>query len=321
MTSNILRDPSRFKAKVAADVVAEVKKYVVGMDEGLWLGCLAMLSGGHVLIEGAPGTGKTLLAKNFTSALGGEFRRIQMTPDLLPSDIIGMNVYNIGTGQWSVRKGPIFGNVVLLDELNRATPRTQSALLEAMQEGQVTIEGAAFAMPKPSIFIATQVPAGSEGTYTLTDVQVDRFAFSTRTGLPGADAEAEIMRRVDLNDTRMAEKVADMGALMGAIEGARKVGVSPRVRDYIIALVSRARGMQELRAIPGPRASVWMLKGARALAFLEGRDYALPDDVKAIAANVLAHRMKVKPEFFGDEEAEPAKLIGKALDEVEVPKE
>ncbi len=321
MTSNILRDPSRFKAKAVADVVAEVKKYVVGMDEVLWLGCLAALSGGHVLIEGAPGTGKTLLAKNFTSTLGGEFRRIQMTPDLLPSDIIGMNVYNIGTGQWSVRKGPIFGNVVLLDELNRATPRTQSALLEAMQEGQVTIEGATFAMPKPSFFIATQVPAGGEGTYPLTDVQVDRFAYSTRTRMPAAEDELEIMRRVDLNDTRMAEKVADMGAFLKLIEQVKRVEVSPRVRDYIIALVGRLRGAQELKAVPGPRASVWMLKGARALAFLEGRDYALPDDVKAVAANVLMHRMKAKPEFFGEEEAEPAALVKRALDEVEVPKE
>jgi MoxR-like ATPase len=321
MPSNISKNPTSFTVEPVASVVKEVQKYVVGMEEGLWLGCLAMLSGGHILIEGAPGTGKTLLAKNLTSAMGGEFRRIQMTPDLLPSDIIGMNVYNIGTGSWYVRKGPIFANVVLLDELNRATPRTQAALLEAMQEGQVTIEGSTFEMPKPSFFMATQVPAGGEGTFPLTDVQVDRFAYSARAGMPTFEREMEIMRRADLTDTQKAGKVADPGRIAALMEQAKRVEVSPLVREYILAVVNRVRAMPELRWAPGPRASVWMFRGARALAFLEGREYALPDDVKAVAENVLVHKMRLKAEYYGEREAEPRNLVWRALNEVEVPKE
>ncbi len=321
MPSNIVKNPSDFTVEPVASIVKEVQKYVVGMDEVLWLGCLTILSGGHILIEGAPGTGKTLLAKNFTSALGGEFKRIQMTPDMLPSDIIGMNVYNIGTASWYVRKGPIFANIVLLDELNRATPRTQAALLEAMQEGQVTIEGAAFQMPKPCFFIATQVPAGGEGTFPLTDVQVDRFAYSSRTGLPSQEREMEIMRRVDITDTQQAGKIADPGKISALMEQVKRVEVSPRVREYILAVVNKVRAMPELRSPPGPRASVWMFKGARALAWLEGRNYALPDDVKAVAENVLAHRIRVKAEYYGEDQMEPETLVWRALNEVEVPKE
>lgn len=317
----VTKSPSSFAVEPIASIVKEVQKYVVGMEEELWLGCLAIVSGGHILIEGPPGTGKTLMAKNLTSAMGGEFRRVQMTPDLLPSDIIGMNVYNIGTGTWHVRKGPIFANVVLLDELNRATPRTQAAFLEAMQEGQVTIEGTTYAMPKPSFFVATQLPAGGEGTYPLTEVQADRFAYSERTGLPARERELEIMRRADLTESQVASRVADPAGIAALMEEVRGVQVSPRVMGYIMAVVERVRAMPELRSPPGPRASVWLYRGARAAAFLSGRGYAVPDDVKAVAENVLAHRIRVKPEYYGEEQAEPGSLVRRALREVEVPKE
>ncbi|MEN3036719.1 MAG: MoxR family ATPase [Candidatus Methanosuratincola petrocarbonis] len=320
--TNMLKagDPSRIKVPPVSDLVKEVRAYVVEMDEQLWLSCVALLSGGHLLIEGPPGAGKTLLAKNFTSAIGGEFKRIQMTPDLLPSDIIGVSTYNIATGGWSVRKGPIFANVVLLDEMNRATPRTQSALLEAMQEGRATIEGVSYDLPRPSFFIATQVGAGSEGTYPLTDVQIDRFAYSTAVGTPTIDEEVEIISRTDVVDRSLAEPVTDPKEIASLLEAVRRVHVSDRVKGYIVSLVNAVRGMRELRRSPGVRASVALYKGSRALALLEGRDYVIPDDVKALAHNVLRHRMVLRMEALA-EGITPESLIERALSETPVPKE
>lgn len=315
------RDPSKITVPPISEIVKEVKMYVVGMDEQLWFSCVSLLSGGHLLVEGPPGSGKTLLARNFTRAIGGEFRRIQMTPDLLPSDITGVSVYNIATGGWTVRKGPIFANVVLLDEMNRATPRTQSALLEAMQEGRATIEGVSYDLPKPSFFIATQVGAGSEGTYPLTDVQVDRFAYSTMVGYLSEDDEVEVISRTDAVERSMAETVTDPKEVASLLDVVRRVGVSERVKRYIVSLVNSVRqSRRDLSRVPGVRASVALYKGARTVAFLEGRDYVVPDDVKAIAHNVFAHRMRLRPEAVA-EGVTADSIVGRALSGTPVPKE
>jgi len=299
-------------------IVSEVSKYIVGMKDVIELMLIAMLTEGHILLEGPPGTGKTLLAKTFAGAIGGTFKRIQMTPDLLPADILGTVYYDMATGSWKLKKGPIFANVVLVDELNRATPKAQSALLEAMQEMQVSIEGSTIKLPRPFLVIATQVPYGGEGTYPLTDVQIDRFAYSINLTYPTRDEELEIIARIDELEHPNVRPVASPTDLEVLIEQVKAVKVSDPVKKYILDIVGKRRGAEEVLAGPGPRASIWLYKGSRAAAFLEGRSYVIPDDVKRMAVPVLTHRLKLKPEYLADN-VTSINVVLRILEEVEVP--
>ncbi len=299
-------------------LVEELSKFVVGLDDVKHALVLALLAEGHMLLEGLPGLGKTTLAKVFAKAIGGSFSRVQMTPDLLPSDIIGTAYYNIGRGRFEVKLGPIFANVVLVDELNRASPKTQAALLEAMQERQVTIEGTTYPLPSPFLVIATQVP-GAEGSYPLTETLVDRFAVKVELRLPSEQDEVEILRRIDYIEEGAVRQVLTPQAVKSLIEAARSVYVSDSIYAYIVGIVNWLRGLQVLRVPPSPRASIWLLKLSRAQALLEGRNYVIPDDVKTVAKYALAHRVLLSP----DAEAEgltPLGLVERALREVPVPK-
>ena len=299
-------------------IASEISKYVVGMKEVINLMLVAMLTEGHILLEGPPGTGKTLLAKTFASAIGGTFKRIQMTPDLLPADITGTVYYDMASGSWRLKRGPIFANVVLVDELNRATPKAQAALLEAMQEMQVSIEGSTMRLPRPFLVIATQISYGGEGTYPLTDVQIDRFAYSVNVTYPERREELEIIARIDELEHPNVRQVVSPEDLETLIEYIKTIKVSDAVKKYILDIVENLRRSEEVSAGPGPRASIWLYKGSRAMAFLDGRSYVIPDDVKKLAVYVLGHRMKIKSEYLA-ENITSRDLILRALEEVEVP--
>jgi MoxR-like ATPase len=279
---------------------------------------IALLSEGHVLIEGMTGTAKTLLARTFAQVIGGEFKRIQFTPDMLPADVTGFYMYT-PNGESRFIPGPVFANVLLTDELNRATPRTQAALIEAMQERQVTIEGKTHPLPKPFIVIASQMPYGAAGTYPLAEVQVDRFMFRAWSGYPTEEEEEEVIGKIDYieePDVSVAARLEDVLSLQKLV---KKVYVSEKVRKYIVDLVTHVRLDPDVLIGPSPRASIALYKGSRALAFLNQRDYVIPDDVKKLAFQALEHRIRVKPEAE-IEDVTPKSIVERALKETPVPK-
>lgn len=303
-------------------VLGEVKKAIVGKDEVLRLILTTILADGHILLEDLPGLAKTLMAKSFAKALGVQFTRVQFTPDLLPSDILGVSVFNQKTLEFEFRKGPVFTNILLADEINRAPPKTQSALLEAMQEKQVTIDGNTYRLPKPFIVIATQNPIEQEGTYPLPEAQLDRFLVRLRVGYPSKEEEKEILRRrmvrkkeeVDVTSVLTPEEVVEM---QRAVED---VYVSDAILEYITDIVTTTReDRKEIEVGASPRGSLALLKLSRAYAALKGRDYVIPDDVKAVAVPALSHRLILKRELWYTKVSQES-IMEKILERVPVPK-
>lgn len=300
--------------------IDEISKNVVGRKEIVKLMVVSLLSQGHILLEGNPGLGKTTLAKAFAQTIGGEFKRIQMTPDTLPADILGTYVYDQKNYTFDLRKGPIFSNVILVDELNRATPKAQSALLESMQERQVSIEGHTMNLNEPFIVIATQVAFGAAGTYPLSEVQSDRFAFSVEMGYPSPADEVEIISRIDAIELGRCKQLFTLDEILSNIQKTRAIYVSDAIKSYIVSIANYLRQSPNLKSPPSTRASIALHKGSRALAFLEGRDHVIPDDVKFLAPFVVQHRMFLRPEAI-TEDITTEHVINEMLNTVPVPKE
>ena len=276
-------------------VIEEVSKVIVGKREEIRIILASMIAQGHVLLEGVPGVSKTTMAKALASALNLKFRRIQFTPDLLPADVLGTFIYDQKTGEFKFRPGPIFANIVLADEINRASPRTQSAFLEAMQERQVTVEGQTFKLPEPFIVIATMNPIEFEGVYPLPEAQIDRFLVKITIDYPSPEEEMEILRRIEVIESWPIRPVAGAKEILALSKLLSKVRVSDEVIQYIVNIVQATRRHPQLRLGASPRAAIALLKLSRSLALMEGRDYVTPDDVKRAAKPVLRHRLVLKP--------------------------
>jgi len=281
-------------------LISEVSKAIVGKEDVLKRVMVGILAGGHILFEDYPGLAKTLIARCFAQVLGISFKRIQFTPDLLPTDITGSHIFNRDRGEFVLSPGPIFANVILADEINRATPKTQSALLEAMQESQVSISGETLALPQPFVVIATQNPIEYEGTFPLPEAQLDRFMIRLSVGYPTEVEEIEILqRRLDRQQDEITlDMLSSAEELLAMRAAAEKVMVHPDIEKYIVAIVAGTRKHQNIHVGASPRGSLALVKLARANAAIEGRDFVIPDDVKNFAVAALAHRLILSPELW-----------------------
>jgi MoxR-like ATPase len=313
--------------ELAQRIRAELHKRVVGQEEMIDRLLVGLLTGGHVLLEGVPGLAKTLTVRSLAECMDATFERIQFTPDLLPADVVGTMIYNQRTGDFSARHGPIFANVLLADEINRAPPKVQSALLEAMQEHQVTLGGETFKLPEPFLVLATQNPIEQEGTYPLPEAQVDRFMLKLKIGYPTKVEEKEIMRRMAGREPVALERVATAAQIIAARQEILGVYMDEKIEDYIVSIVHATRepGDYGIGAIApliqygaSPRASIYLALCARANAYLQGRGYVLPDDVKAVGPDVLRHRIITSFEAEA-EEVTSDDLVARVFAAVEVP--
>ena len=278
-------------------IVENISRVIVGKQESIELLLVALLSDGHVLIEDIPGLGKTLLAKSLAKSIGGSFRRVQFTPDLLPADITGFNVYNQQLGQFAFQTGPVMTNILLADEINRTIPRTQSSLLESMEEHQVTVDSKTYPLPHPFFVMATQNPIELEGTFPLPEAQLDRFLLRIGLGYPGKDEEIAILERFQEKDPLAElEAVANPEELVEWQDARKRIHVSHHVKEYITDIVRATRSHTSLRLGASPRGSLGLMRTGQALAALRGREYVLPDDIKSLVIPVLGHRLILKEE-------------------------
>ena len=308
-------------AQRCARVLAEVQQTVVGHRRALELVMTGILAGGHILLEDLPGLGKTLIARTFARVLGLDFARIQFTPDLLPSDVVGAPMYDQRTGEMVFRPGPVFTQLLLADEINRTPPKTQAALLEAMGEGQVSMDGQTRPLPQPFVVLATDNPIEYEGTYELPEAQLDRFLLRLRLGyLDSSDEAAMLQRRLDRRaENATIEQVTDAAELLAMRASLEDVTVAPDVVDYVVSLVRATREHRQIQVGASPRGGLALIQLARGQALLQLRDYVIPDDVKSVAVPALAHRITLRPELWV-RQVRPDDVIANVLGTVRTPR-
>jgi MoxR-like ATPase len=312
------QDLSAFRTK-AMSAVEETKKVIVGKDSLINDIFIALLAGGNILLEGIPGVAKTTIAKTFATATGLDFKRVQFVPDLLPSDILGANIYRQSDSTFEFHKGPIFTNILLVDEVNRASPKIQSSLLEAMEEKQVTVEGNTYQLPNPFMVVTTQNPKEIMGTFPLPESQIDRFMFKLNVDYPTPDEELGILKIKNTGARTSVSSVLRQRDIVGMIEVVDNIFVDEKVMTYIRNIVLASRSHPKVLIGGSPRASISLLKASKAYAALQGREYVLPDDIKYLLPKVLEHRLIVKPEYEL-ENVTSLDIIKELLESIEVPK-
>jgi MoxR-like ATPase len=303
---------------MVSDVVDQARRVIIGKEPLIYDIFTALLAGGNIMLEGVPGVAKTTIAKVFATATGLDFKRIQFVPDIMPSDITGASIFNQKSLEFDVHKGPIFTNILLVDEINRASPKIQSSLLEAMEEKQVSIDGITYRLPEPFMVIATENPIDIIGTFPLPEAQIDRFMFKLDIRYPTYDEEFNLLKSKNADPTRPVEKVLGRDNVATMIERVNRVYIDDKVLEYIRDLVIASRQHDKLLLGASPRASIFLLRASKAVAALNGRDYVIPDDVKYLAPKVLNHRLILKPEFE-QEGAAVNDVIEELLAKVKVP--
>jgi len=318
-----LPDIQRTTAR-ARRIIEEIETVIVGKRHAVEMVAIGLLSNGHVLIEDIPGVGKTMLAKALAKALGATYRRIQFTPDLLPADITGTSIYNQKTAEFVFREGPVFTNVLLADEINRATPKTQSSLLECMEEFQVTVDGVTRPLARPFVVLATENPIEYRGTYPLPEAQLDRFLMRIEVGYPNPEQEVEVLnRQIKEHPIHAVQAVVTKEEVLEMQDQVKDIHIDPSLKEYLVQVVTATRGHEKLSLGGSPRASLGLMRTGQARAVLAGRDYVIPDDIKAMAAAVLCHRLVLRPGVGASggrrRQAEAAQVVREVLEQLPVP--
>ncbi|MFP4176351.1 MAG: AAA family ATPase [Candidatus Brocadiia bacterium] len=305
--------------KVIRSLTENVEQVIVGKKDVIELLAIGFLTGGHVLIEDVPGVGKTMIARSLARSVAGEYKRIQFTPDLLPSDVTGANLFNMKEQEFEFRQGPIFTNILLADEINRGTPRTQSSLLECMEEGVATADGVTYELPQPFYVMATQNPVEQYGTYPLPEAQLDRFCMRLRLGYPTAEEESEIVRsRIGGEPIEELDAVMEPEDVLKIRDRITQIHVADNVREYSVQICAGTREHENARLGASPRGSIWLVRIAQGLAALEGRNFVIPHDVKRAAVPVLSHRVIADP-YAGSDEISTDAVVRNVLNEIAVP--